>query len=147
MSFLQPLGKVDRLTDRFVICKVTKVVSDMKNFISLLLFLFAASFGTVAQTSETFDITTFQTPKNWNKQTSQSSIQLSTEDKAEGTYCLITLFKSLPSANKSKEDFATAWQNVVKSFVNVTAAPQMAAPETQDGWEIQTGFAPIRKKW
>src|SRR3954452_8548933 len=102
----------------------------MKNFISLLLFLFAASFGTVAQTSETFDITTFQTPKNWNKQASQSSIQLSTEDKTQGTYCLITLFKSLPSTNKSKEDFATAWQNIVKGFVNVTAAPQMATPET-----------------
>jgi hypothetical protein len=117
----------------------------MKNSIFLLVCFFALSLGAVAQTSETFDITNFQTPKGWTKQAGQNSIQLSTEDKTQGTYCLITLFKSLPSTNKSKEDFAITWQNVVKSFVNVAAAPQMATPETQDGWEIQTGFAPFEK--
>jgi hypothetical protein len=130
---------------RFIICQRAKVVTDMKNSISLLLFVFAASFGAVAQTSETFDITTFEVPKNWSRQASQNSVQLSTEDKSQGTYCLITLFKSLPSRNNSKEDFATAWKGVVSGFVSVTAAPQMAAPATQDGWEIETGFAPFEK--
>jgi hypothetical protein len=43
-----------------------------------------------------------QTPASWHRQASQNSIQISTEDKTNGTYCLITLFKSLPGNNSRK---------------------------------------------
>jgi hypothetical protein len=103
----------------------------------------AFSVSSLAQTLDTFDIATFQPPRNWHKQTSQNSIQISTEDKANGTYCHITLFKSLPGTNNSKENFNAAWQMVVKELVTVSTAPQMATPVNEKGWEAQSGFAPF----
>lgn len=116
----------------------------MRQFLIVMICFLSFSISSLAQTSETFDIATFQAPRNWQKQASQSSIQISTEDKANGTYCLITLFKSLPGTNNSKDNFDAAWQTVVKGLVNVPTAPQMANPGTQNGWEIQSGFAPFQ---
>src|SRR4051812_17268190 len=68
----------------------------MRQVLLVIICLLFFAISSLAQTSETFDIATFQSPRNWQRQASQNSIQLSTEDKAKGTYCLITLFKSLP---------------------------------------------------
>lgn len=103
------------------------------------------SITTLAQTSETFDIATFQPPRNWDKQASPSSIQISTEDKANGTYCLITLFKSLPGTENSRENFNVAWQTVVKGMVNVSTAPEMAPTNNANDWKTEMGFAPFEK--
>lgn len=99
--------------------------------------------SSAAQTRESFDIATFQPPNGWSRQVSQNAIQFSTEDKAKGTYCQITLFKSLPGTNNSKDNFAAAWQTVVKGMVPVSADPQMASPVNDNGWEIQSGVAPF----
>jgi hypothetical protein len=115
----------------------------MKQLLCLLVCCLSFSVSSLAQTSETFDIATFQSPGNWQKQASQNSIQISTEDKANGTYCLITLFKSLPGTDNSRENFDAAWQTVVKGMVNVSTAPQMATPANENGWEIQSGVAPF----
>jgi ABC-type oligopeptide transport system substrate-binding subunit len=98
----------------------------MKQLLFVIICFLSFSVSSLAQTSETFDIATFQTPKSWHKQASQNSLQISTEDKANGTYCLITLFKSLPGTNNSRENFDAAWQMVVKGLVNVSTAPQMS---------------------
>lgn len=103
------------------------------------------SVQTFGQTPETFDISTVQAPKGWNRQATLSSLQFSTEDKARGTFCLITVFKSLPGANDSKENFDVTWDSVVKNMVNIAAAPQMASPTSDDGWEAQSGVAPFDK--
>lgn len=117
----------------------------MKQILALFLCLVAFSITAPAQYSDTFDIASFQPPKGWHKQATPNSIQLSTEDKANGTYCLITLFKSLPGTNNSRENFDAAWQTVVMGMVDVSTAPQMASPATDDGWEIQSGFSPFEK--
>ncbi len=117
----------------------------MKQILALFLCLVAFSITVPAQHSDTFDIASFQPPKGWHKQATPNSIQLSTEDKANGSYCLITLFKSLPGTNNSRENFDAAWQTVVMGMVNVSTAPQMASPATDDGWEIQSGFSPFEK--
>ncbi len=112
----------------------------------LLLIFCLLSFSTSspAQTLETFDIATFQSPKSWSKLTSKDSIQISTEDKAKGTYCLITLFRSVPAPYSPKENFDAAWQTIVKTAVNISSAPQMASPSVENGWESQSGFAPFK---
>jgi hypothetical protein len=121
-----------------------KVRSSMKQ---LLLIVSCLPFpvSSLAQTPETFDIATYQPPKSWHRQASQNSIQISTEDKASGTYCMITLLKSVPGTNSSRENFDAAWQTVVKGMVNVSAAPQMASPGNENGWEIQSGVAAFEK--
>lgn len=90
----------------------------MKQLFLIICFL-SFSISSLAQTSGTVDIATFQAPKSWHKQVTQNSIQISIEDKASGTYCLITLFKSIPGTNDSKDNFDITWQTVVKGMVNV----------------------------
>ncbi|HMT75360.1 MAG TPA: hypothetical protein PKA77_14910, partial [Chitinophagaceae bacterium] len=71
---------------------------------SLLLLLATSAIIANAQ-HQTFDITTFTAPKGWTKQTTESTVQLSKEDAAKGTYCIITLMKSIPGTSNSKENF------------------------------------------
>lgn len=62
-------------------------------FASAMVFLnFGAAF---AQTSETFDIVSFKTPKGWEKKPAESAVQFTKEDAAKRTYCLMTLYKSV----------------------------------------------------
>lgn len=98
-----------------------------------------------AQVLETFDIASFRSPKGWNKRVSESSALISIEDKVKGAYCLLTLFKSVPSTGSPREDFDAAWQTLVKGLVNVTGAPQMQAPMKEKGWDVQSGLAPFEK--
>ncbi|MEP7149978.1 MAG: hypothetical protein ABI857_13955 [Acidobacteriota bacterium] len=51
----------------------------------------------IAQSTETFDIATFKPPLGWKKEVKEKVVQLSIEDGGADTYCLITLFKSIPS--------------------------------------------------
>jgi hypothetical protein len=115
----------------------------MKQLLFLIVCFLSFSIGSLAQTPGTFDIATFQAPANWQKQATQNSVQISTEDKTTGAYCLITLFKSLPGTNNSKENFDAAWQTVVKGVIKVSSAPQMTSPANDNGWEILSGFAPF----
>src|SRR5688500_5858594 len=117
----------------------------MKRLLFLTICLLSFSVYSLAQTSETFDIATFQSPKNWHKRASESSIQFSTEDKATGIYCLITLFKSIPGSGDSKENFNIAWEKVVKGVVNVSTAPQMAPSNNREDWALEAGFGPFEK--
>ena len=105
-----------------------------------LSLMFTAAYGQVTQT---FDIATFQPPTGWKKQPGQLSVQFSTEDSA-GAFCLITLYKSLPGLGDSKENFAAAWQTVVKEAVAVSNAPQMQ-PSNPADWTIEMGSAPFEK--
>ena len=86
--------------------------------------MFTATYG---QGTQTFDIATFQPPMGWKNQAGQVSVQFSTEDRAAGTFCLITLFKSLPGLGDSKENFTAAWQTVVKEAVTVSTRTADAA--------------------
>ena len=93
----------------------------MKQLLFSIICLLSFSFSAFAQTSETFDIATFQPPKGWEKQSSPDSVRFSIDDKSSGALCLITLLKSLPGPGNSKENFAAAWQLLVKGAVNVAA--------------------------
>src|SRR6185503_13218459 len=117
----------------------------MKRFAIVFVCLLALSISAFGQTSESFDIATFQSPKGWNKQATQNAAQFSTEDKTQGTYCVITLFKSLPGIGSAKDNFDAAWQTVVKTVVNPTAAPQMFPSDTKEDWQVVGGFAPFEK--
>ena len=92
---------------------------------------------------QTFDITNYTAPKGWKKQVSESGVQFTKEDAAKGTYCLINLYKSVPGTANSKNNFDLAWSSVVKEMVAVSSAPTMQPPETENGWEVQSGYAPF----
>jgi hypothetical protein len=117
----------------------------MKKLLCSSICALILSIGAFAQATETFDIATFRSPAGWAKRTSEASFQLSTEDKAKGTYCLINLFKSVAANGDAKKNFDAAWQTVVKTVVNVTAAPQMFASDNKEDWKAEGGFAPFEK--
>ena len=120
----------------------------MRQMLFAVICFFSFAVGSLAQTPETFDIATFQSPKGWNKQATETSVRLSTEDKATGAYCLITLFKSIAGTDNSKENFDLAWRSVVTATVNTAAAPQtLPIPKEigRGGWEAQAGYAAFEK--
>jgi len=69
----------------------------------LILALIFISFISFAQ-QQTFDITTFTSPKGWKKQNSESAVQFSKEDVSTGGYCMITVFKENGNINVTVED-------------------------------------------
>ncbi len=110
-------------------------------YLSICLCLF--TIGSLAQTPQTFDIATFQPPKGWTKQAGQDAMQFSTEE--NGSFALITLYRSVASPRTAKENFDMAWTTIVKEAVPVKAAPQMLPAETKDGWAITAGLAAFEK--
>ncbi len=110
--------------------------------IFLLCFLCVCVATSFAQ-KETFDLTTYTAPKAWKKLPAENAIQFTKEDTAKGTYCLITLYKSVPGTANAKENFDLAWSSLVKEMVTVSAAAEMQTPATENGWEAQSGYAPF----
>ncbi len=125
--------------------KAIQINEILKNLImktSIFLLFFLAAVSSFAQ-QQTFDIATYTAPKTWKKQSAESAVQFSKEDAAKGTYCMITLYKSVPGTPGSKENFDFAWTSVVKEMVTVSTSPEMQPPATENGWEVQSGYAPF----
>ncbi|MBK8952629.1 MAG: hypothetical protein IPM85_10450 [Chitinophagaceae bacterium] len=106
-------------------------------FLSIIL-----NISSIAQ-QQTFDIVSYTMPNGWNKQVTESTIQFSKEDATKGTYCMITLFKSVSGTANSKENFELTWTSVVKEMVTVSTPPEMQPPAAENGWEVQSGYAPF----
>ncbi len=121
----------------------------MKRFLPIISLLFCSNLFAQQQS---FDLATYTPPKNWKKKTSANAVQFSIENKTTGTYCLVTLYKSVAATANPKNNFNLAWTSIVKEMVTVTATPQLQ-PSTTDkarlndavgqGWELQSGFAPF----
>ena len=92
---------------------------------------------------QTYDIVKYTPPTGWKKETTASALQLSKENTTTGGYCIITVFKALPSPAKPHENFDAAWESVVKEMVKVTGNPEMQPGSTQNGWEAVSGSAPF----
>lgn len=112
----------------------------MKRSIFILpLFLLTQLFAQQQQ----FDLTLYTAPTGWKKQASASAVQFSKEDEKLGSYCLITLFKSIPGTRNAKENFDAAWETVVKEMVKPGNAPEMQPSIKEGGWEALSGFSPF----
>lgn len=112
----------------------------------LLLFFSSMLFLNCFGQKQTFDIITYTPPKEWKKENSESAMQFSKQDDTKGTFCIITLMKSIPGLANSKENFDAAWETVVKEMVKVSAAPEMQPVANEDGWEAQSGYAPFESE-
>lgn len=111
-----------------------------KKLNGLVFLLFFSCLSCFSQTGN-FDIITYNTPTGWKKESTDNAIQFTKQDEAKGIYCMITVLRSVPGSVNSKNNFDAAWETVVKEMVTVTAAPTMEAPSTDEGWEVQTGYA------
>ncbi len=114
-------------------------------FATLFPLLFLTAINSIAQKSEVFDLATFTPPETFEKQANENSLQFSKADDAKGTYCVITLVKSLPGPGSSRENFDSAWQTLVKEKLAVAAAPQMQPANNPEDWKAEMGSAPFEK--
>jgi hypothetical protein len=118
----------------------------MKNLLIVFVLILSFTGASLAQAVETFDIATFTSPKGWNREVTENSIQFSTEDKATKDACLIVLFKSTPGTGNSRENFDTSWETLVKGTVNVAGAPVMQPSSNSEDWKVEIGSAPFEKE-
>ncbi len=108
--------------------------------IATLLF----SIASHAQATDSFDIATFQPPKNWTRLASEHSVRLSVHDTTSKTFCLITMLRSLPAPGNSVENFDAAWALLVKD--SVKGAPTMLPSANEGEWALEVGYAPFEKE-
>lgn len=108
-----------------------------------ILFLMLIASNCSRSQQQSFDIVSFTMPNGWKKQATATTFQLSKENTSTGGYCLITLLKSIPGSADAKANFDAAWETVVKETVKVSAPPVMQPSATEDGWEVQSGYAPF----
>jgi hypothetical protein len=116
----------------------------MTNMKILPLLFFIAVCTTALAQKQTFDIITYTPPKGWAKQPATDAIQLSKEDPS-GTFCLITLYKSIPTEKDAKTNFDAAWVALVKDQLGVEGEAEMQPALTEDGWEVLSGHAQFEK--
>ena len=112
------------------------------NLAPILIFVFLAASNAFAQV-EKFDIVTYTTPKGWNITKDAEVLQLSKEDKAAATFCLITVYGSLDAGPDSRANFLASWKALVNETFKSPAQPQIGKPGPKDGWMAEIGLAPI----
>ncbi|MEP7213230.1 MAG: hypothetical protein ABI791_09155 [Acidobacteriota bacterium] len=115
----------------------------MKHMLIALICLLVASGNAAAQTADHFDIATFRAPAGWKKTVREKTVTFITDDGANA-YCLVTLFKSMPSLGEPKENFDASWATIVKEAVNASDA-QMMPSDNKGGWQAVGGFSPFEK--
>lgn len=117
---------------------------NMKNALNLnnlFLGLFVTVTTVIQAQKQTFDIASYSLPKGWEKETTASSLLVSKEEPEKDIFCFMQLYKAIPGTADSKANFDNAWESIVKKAVTIASPPEMQPVTTDNGWEIQSGYA------
>ncbi|MGF2410806.1 hypothetical protein [Ferruginibacter sp.] len=108
----------------------------MKHYL-LLFLLLLLDCSTFAQTNKTnsFDVFTYQPPEFFTKSELPSSVQFALTNK-DGSFCIITLYKSLPSTEAISKIVSSQWnEQVVKRLNKADKKPgKILTEQMWDGW-------------
>jgi hypothetical protein len=113
----------------------------MKRLLPVIICALAFSVSSLAQTAETFDIATFQPPNGWQKQTKDGVIIFSTSNQQNGSYAVITIYRSGDSSGNVKSDFEADWQEFILGQLGIKSKPQLEPTTNVEGWEFIAGAA------
>ena len=105
------------------------------------LFVFSFYLEMNAQSSESFDIATFQSPKGWQRQSKNGAVIFTVSDQQKGTYAIITIYSSGTSTGSAKGNFDADWAEFVVGQFGVKGKPELEPVEKKDDWEIVSGGA------
>lgn len=96
-----------------------------------LLFVICSAFS---QTGS-FDVFTYNAPEFFTKSELPSSVQFALTNK-DGSFCIITLYKSQPSKEAISKDVSSQWnEQVVKRLNKAGKKPgQILTEQMWDGW-------------
>lgn len=104
----------------------------------LAVICFCIASHTFAQQRQTFDIASFVPPEGWQNETKDFATSYITTNSVTGSWCRITVYKSIASAGNPLTDFTNEWGHLVlKNFPDA----EQPTPEatTEDGWTSQAG--------
>ena len=111
----------------------------MKHLLIVLIFLMSFSASSVAQTSDAFDIATFQPPAGWNKVNKDGVVIFNSSNQQKGTYAMIALYRSGESSGNARRDFESDWQQFIVGQLGVKGEPQLEPIKNLQGWEVISG--------
>ena len=92
---------------------------------------------------EKFDIVTYSAPKGWGMEKGTDTLQFTKEDKANKTFCIVTVYRSMDAGPDSRANFLAAWKALVTDTFKSPAQPQIGTPGSKDGWMAEVGLAPV----
>ena len=113
----------------------------MKQFFLVLVCLLTIAISSFAQSTETFDIATFQSPHGWQKQSKDGVLIFNTSNQQKNTYAMIMVYASGESSGNAKGDFESDWQQFIAGQLGVKNKPQLEPTKNVEGWESITGGA------
>lgn len=111
----------------------------MKQVLFFLICILIFPGAPAAQTRDSFDIASFQSPAGWTKQAKDNGVIFSSSDKQKGTFAMLVLYRSDRSSGDPKSDFDADWSQFVADTFGVKNKPQMEPQKPADGWVITTG--------
>ncbi|MFC0774880.1 hypothetical protein [Terrimonas alba] len=105
----------------------------MKKLFLIPLAMFA-TINVFAQT-DSFDVFTYQPPEFFTKSVLSSEVHFTMTNK-DGSFCTITLYKSLPSKTDVMKDVISQWnERVVKRLTKANKKPaRIMTEQLWDGW-------------
>lgn len=106
--------------------------------IAILISICIQTVSVLAQT-ETLDITTYSSPKGWNKEVKENYVSYTFINKKDKSWCRIGVYKSTASKGSIEDDFQSEWQQLVATPYNITEIPQPNEAEQGGGWEVKSG--------
>ena len=118
----------------------------MKHLVLATICLFSWVISSFAQESVTFDIATFQPPAGWQRQDKDGVVIFNTSNQQNGTYALITLYRSGASSGNAKKDFESDWKQFIAGQLGVKENPQLEPTKSTQGWDVITGGAALKNE-
>jgi hypothetical protein len=107
----------------------------------LIIMVFACTTLKSFAQKQTFDVISYTIPVKWQKTQNEAGVQLTITDKKSGSYAIAVITKATASDATANENFTTDWTRLIKSTVQVNAAPTMQDPSAKNGWNIVSGNA------
>ncbi|WP_445732049.1 hypothetical protein [Mariniflexile sp.] len=112
----------------------------MKNI--SLVCIFSLSLCQMFAQKESFDITNFIPPKNWDKNVKEGSfISYISSNKQKDSYCRITVFKSIASKGGINEDFENEWEELAAKSYKISDSVKTSGIQKYGNWDTKTGIS------
>src|SRR5580765_2058627 len=118
--------------------KTSKIILAL--FIAQILCLFAPHTN-FCQT-EKLDIIEYTPPKGWTKTPKEGVMTFTDQNKTTDSFCILTVYESMPSSGDAQKDFANVWNVVIVKPFKADANPKTET-QTEDGWTSVSGAAQI----
>jgi len=110
-------------------------------FACSLLLLFGSTLPASAQTSDSFDIASFNPPAGWQKQTKNGALVFGVSSEPNHAFAMVVLYKSGASSGDAKRDSENDWKQFVAGELGIKSKPQRELAKTSDGWQMITASA------